>query len=328
MACAFVIALVTCALLIRAAFVALQDHPGERSLHAKPMPRSGGIAIVLALLCILILWPLDWPVVTTVPVMLSMALLCVVSFWDDLASTTPLARLCAQLLVGGVTVFWGGYVWQPLHAVPVLFQLLSLFAIVWAVNLYNFMDGMDGFAAGMALFGFGFLGAVGWWHGEQDFAQINWLIVACVAGFWCWNFPPAKIFMGDIGSTLLGYLGAVLSIHGWQLGLYPAWVPLVIFAPFWTDASYTLCKRILRRERFWLPHRSHFYQRLVLAGLGHRKVVLAEYGLMACGGLSVLLCLWLGLGYNQGIAIFWLVIYGLMIVWLERRLSMQESPGQ
>ena len=130
--------------------------------------------------------------------------------------------------------------------------------------------------------------------------------------------------MGDMGSTLLGLLAAVFSLLGWEHGLFPLWVPAVLFSPFWIDATYTVFKRVHRHERIWLPHRSHIYQRLVLTGLGHTKVVMAEYVLMLLCALSILLPLWLGLGYNLLVPVTWAVIYAIGLPLLELWLS---RPG-
>jgi hypothetical protein len=118
----------------------------------------------------------------------------------------------------------------------------------------------------------------------------------------------------------------LLSLLGWQRGLFPLWVPALLFSAFWVDATWTVLKRMYRREPFWLPHRSHLYQRLVLTGLGHGRVVLAEYALMLLCSLSVLLPLWAGLGYNPAIACAWLVLYIIGLPLLESLLATRQAP--
>ncbi|MDH5668420.1 MAG: hypothetical protein OEY86_10445, partial [Nitrospira sp.] len=111
--------------------------------------------------------------------------------------------------------------------------------------------------------------------------------VASAAGaFLLFNTHPARIFLGDAGSTTLGFLAAGLGLIGWQNGTWPLGVPLLIFSPFIVDASVTLTRRMVRGEKFWQAHRSHYYQRLALAGWGHRKTALAEYALMTLCGIG------------------------------------------
>ncbi|HEX7952129.1 MAG TPA: glycosyl transferase, partial [Burkholderiales bacterium] len=117
---------------------------------------------------------------------------------------------------------------------------------------------------------------------------MSWSIATAAAGFLIFNFPPAKIFMGDVGSIPLGFLAGALGVAGWQLGLWPLWFPLVVFAPFVVDTSTTLVRRALRGERVWQAHRQHYYQRLILSGWSHRSTVLGEYGLMLiCSAVAV-----------------------------------------
>jgi UDP-N-acetylmuramyl pentapeptide phosphotransferase/UDP-N-acetylglucosamine-1-phosphate transferase len=156
------------------------------------------------------------------------------------------------------------------------------------INLYNFMDGMDGFAGGMAVFGFLALAVLGWRAGDTAFALANGAIAAAAAGFLLGNFPPARVFLGDLGSASLGFLAAAASLIGSQRGLFPLWVAWLAFSPFIVDATWTLFARLARGERVWEAHRSHHYQRLVLAGWGHRRTVLRAYLLMAaCAATAV-----------------------------------------
>ena len=204
---------------------------------------------------------------------------------------------------------------------------LTLLFTVWMINLYNFMDGMDGFASGMAVIGFSTLGWLGW--ADIGFATFCLIVVAASAGFLVHNFPPAKIFLGDAGSTALGFLAAACSLWGSKDSLFPFWVALLVFSPFIVDATVTLLRRVLRGEKFWQAHRSHYYQRLVLLGWGHRRTVLAEYALMlACAG-SALLAVRLPPVGQISLAMVWGLIYGFLM-WgvgrLERRHATVSSP--
>jgi UDP-N-acetylmuramyl pentapeptide phosphotransferase/UDP-N-acetylglucosamine-1-phosphate transferase len=113
-------------------------------------------------------------------------------------------------------------------------------------------------------------------------------IAAAAAAFLLFNFHPARIFLGDAGSTTLGFLAAGLGLTGWHYGVWSLWVPLLVFSPFIVDASVTLARRLMRGEKFWQAHRSHYYQRLVLSGWSHRRTALAEYGVMVCCGCGAL----------------------------------------
>ena len=276
-------------------FFHVLDHPNERSLHRSPVPRTGGVAILGALIAGGAAgalgggWQpeLGW-------VALGALALGLLSFFEDRYGIPRRYRLLAHVLAGVLLVLAGigldrldlpGASW----ALPsTLLWPLTLAFVAWMTNLYNFMDGMDGFAGGMALIGFGALGVLGWLQQDPVFAWAAWVIAAASGGFLVWNFPPARIFMGDTGSSMLGFLMAAMSLWGMGRGLFPLWVALLVFSPFIVDATWTLLRRLLRGERVWLPHRGHHYQRLVQAGWGHRKTVLWSYFLMlACAATAV-----------------------------------------
>ena len=206
---------------------------------------------------------------------------------------------------------------------PLLFWAVRGFTglfVLWMINLYNFMDGMDGFAGGMAVIGFTTLAWLG--RADTEFAAVCMTIAAACAGFLVYNFPPARLFLGDTGSTALGFLAAACSLWGSQAGLFPFWAALWVFSPFIVDATVTLLRRLVRGERVWEAHRSHYYQRLVLLGWGHRRTVLAEYALMlACAGAAIL-AVQLPTGGILALAAGGLCIYGLLIrgvIWLEHQ---------
>ena len=263
--------------------LSMLDAPNERSLHTSATPHTGGLAILIAMMLgwAWIAMDAHWPA-TMSWIAAAAFLVAVVSLIDDIRPLSPLLRIvvhaiAATLLVGtGVTL-------------PGLFGgVLSWLAIVWMLNLYNFMDGMDGFAGGMTLSGFLFLAMAGWMGGSESYALYSLVIAAAAAGFLCINFPPARIFMGDAGAATIGLLAAAFSLWGVRDGLFEWWFPLLVFSPFVVDASVTLLRRMLKRERIWEAHRSHYYQQLVQAGWGHRKTVLSEYALMLAAGGSAI----------------------------------------
>lgn len=304
------------------------DHPNDRSLHLRPVARTGGLAILAGSLAGSMLF--GFSSLATGPhwtiLLLGLAPLAGVSFLDDHHSIPARWRILTHLWAAFSLVLTG-YVPDSL-ALPGfalstpgwLAILLTLLFAIWMINLYNFMDGMDGFAGGMAVIGFATLA----WLGRTDpgFAALCLTVAAASAGFLVHNFPPAKIFLGDTGSTTLGFLAAACSLWGNKTGLFPFWVALLIFSPFIVDATVTLLRRLLRGEKIWEAHRTHYYQRLVLLGWGHRRTVLVEYVLMlACAG-SAELAIHLPPAGQTMLAAGWLLIYGLLM-WgvgqLERR---------
>ena len=261
-------------------FNKLQDMPNERSLHSAPVPRIGGVGVIVGVLC-------GWALLYKVLVwwlVLPVLLLSVVSLLDDARSLPVKQRLLAQIIAAAAMVFGSDMFAQQ----GVIVAAGVLLFVVWMTNLYNFMDGSDGLAGGMAFFGFGMYGIAAWLMQNPPLAWINFCIVAAAASFLSYNFYPAKIFMGDSGSIPLGFLAAAIGVWGWQQGSWAWWFPLMVFSPFIVDASVTLLKRSMRGVKITEAHREHYYQRLIQMGWGHRNVALAEYGLMLAVGVSAL----------------------------------------
>ena len=295
------------------------DHPNERSLHSDPVPRSGGVALLLALAATVAAAALLIGIPPLMGWIAAGALgLGIVSHLEDRYGIKRRHRLLAHLgaavllLGAGLTpdtLELGGRAW-PLSC-WLAFGLTLLYG-VWMINLYNFMDGMDGFAGGMAVIGFAALAWAGWLAGAPQFALVSVLIAAAAGGFLLWNFPPARIFMGDAGSTALGFLAAALSLWAAQERILPLWCSLLIFSPFIVDASVTLVRRLLQGERVWQAHRSHYYQRLVQAGWGHRRTVLRAYLLMVACALSAVQGMHMTSREQLWLLAMWVVIYMLI----------------
>ncbi|MFQ5345296.1 MAG: glycosyltransferase family 4 protein [Mariprofundus sp.] len=301
------------------------DQPNVRSLHENPTPRGGGIAILAALG---ISWALALLFVSRPPafiwIVAGLAMVAAVSFRDDHSHVQPLVRLLIQALAAFMLIFAG--LGLDVLTVPRIGpislgwfgSLLSILFVVWFINLYNFMDGMDGFAGGMGAAGFTFLAIIGWMAGESSFAILAILVAAANFGFLIRNFPPAKIFMGDAGSASMGFLAASFVLWGEHSEIVPLWASLLIFSPFMVDASVTLIRRLLAREKVWQAHRSHYYQRLVQLGWGHRKTVLVEYILMLATGVSAILLL--NTGENRVLVVLsaWSGIYLVLAMGVHR----------
>lgn len=283
----------------------IQDIPNERSLHSSPVPRIGGVGLVAGVLSGWALMPgaLVWWLV------LPMVLLFGVSLLDDMRGLPVRQRLSAHLAAAALLAGGSGLLAQ--HGI--LAAMAVVLFTVWMTNLYNFMDGSDGLAGGMALFGFACYGVAALVARDDTLAALNFVVAAAALGFLYHNFPQAKVFMGDSGSIPLGFLAAAMGLWGWQQGLWAAWFPLLVFSPFIVDASVTLVKRTLRGAKITEAHREHYYQRAIQSGWSHRNVALAEYVLMLAAGLSALFVLQQELPWPVFLA--WGGIYaGLMFV--------------
>lgn len=291
------------ALLLRRAEALPIDRPNERSLHQRPTPRIGGLALFPAIvLTLLVMGTPDASI--WVPLGLA-GLLFAISIVDDWRG------LPASLRFGSHFVIAAGFTTWIAGASPL--ALAGAIAMAWMTNLYNFMDGANGLAGGMTVIGFSVLAL----------AADN-PILACAAagaglGFLYYNFDPARVFLGDAGSIPLGFLAGALCFVGVVSGQWPLWFPLLVFAPFVIDATATLLKRMVRREKVWSAHRQHYYQRLIRMGWSHRRLALAEYLLMsACGGLALLLLttapIWQAIGVAGCIS-----THLALMAWIDRR---------
>jgi UDP-N-acetylmuramyl pentapeptide phosphotransferase/UDP-N-acetylglucosamine-1-phosphate transferase len=312
----------------------LVDEPNGRSLHNRPIPVSGGLAFLtgLTIAGAITHWFYEF-VPQLIWIGVGGFMIAVISLIDDYHSLAPGYRLIIHFLAAILLLSQGNLwlleltlpevQWQ-VH--PILSSIISLLFVIWMTNLYNFMDGMDGFAGGMALFGFGTFAVLGMPTDHLLFTTINLLITSSVAGFLIFNFPPARIFMGDTGASTLGFLAAAMGLWGNQLGIFPLWIVLLLFSPFIVDATLTLFQRLLRGERVWIAHKSHYYQRLVELGWGHRRTVLWEYGLMvSCSG-STLLALYLSPLVQWSLLIAWGILYCTLIYLVGRLEKMNSSP--
>lgn len=274
----FFISLLAVVLILktRIANIAL-DKPNQRSLHTKLTPRIGGLAIMAGILT-------SWLVISTSWhwVLFPFGLM-LISLIDDIYHVSIKWRLLIQLLVGAIFVF----VMLPQQAWWLMVLLTLL--ITWMTNLYNFMDGSDGLAGGMGLFGFASYAVAAFVMGDVLLAMMNGAIAAACFAFLLFNFHPAKIFMGDSGSIPLGFLAGSIGVYGYFNALWPAWFPVLVFSPFIIDATVTLIKRQIAGAKVWQAHRSHYYQRLVQMGWGHRKTAIAEYSLMLCVAVTAVM---------------------------------------
>jgi UDP-N-acetylmuramyl pentapeptide phosphotransferase/UDP-N-acetylglucosamine-1-phosphate transferase len=292
------------------------DIPNERSLHTLPTPRTGGWGIVPVVAVLMaVTAPSLWLVA------LAFAFLAVLSQFDDRRGLPVWARFGAHVLAVAALViaYPAGVPWWGLAIIA--------FLMVWLVNLYNFMDGSDGLAGGMALFGFGGYAVAALTAARPDvsLACAGALAAGAAGGFLLFNFHPARIFLGDAGSIPLGFLAGALGYWGWRSDVWPIWFPAQLFSPFIADASITLARRLLRGEKVWQAHREHYYQRMVQMGCGHARTARIWYSVMAAGIILAIAAR----GFtpvHQWLAVaVWAAILGLAGMYVDRLWRTHQS---
>ncbi|MGH8501288.1 MAG: MraY family glycosyltransferase [Gammaproteobacteria bacterium] len=258
------------------------DAPGPRSSHSEPMPQSGGAAIVVPFLCAALVLFLFG----AMPSMLFMALfgggaaVAAIGLWDDRTPVPAGLRIAVHFAASA----WAMYCLGGLSPLP--FGDISLdlgpagyvagaVAGAWLLNLYNFMDGIDGLAAGEAIAVLGCACLIIAAANPDESLLYLGLLGAATLGFLPWNWPPARIFMGDIGSGFLGFGLAVLAIYTANSGALSIWSWVILLSVFIVDATVTLLRRIINGERWYLAHRSHAYQHAAIRWRSHQSVTLA-----------------------------------------------------
>ncbi|KXU99022.1 lipopolysaccharide biosynthesis protein [Stenotrophomonas sp. DDT-1] len=296
----------------------LMDQPGERRSHSVATPRGGGIAIVISLLVTAAVAIWAWPESTPTVLVASLGLVLVagIGWWDDHRPLPAMRRLlvhfiAAALLAGLVKVNGGSW----LLAALVLLFTASL------INIWNFMDGINGIAASQAVVAMLGLAPVLPW--PYSLAAVA-LGLACL-GFLPFNFPRARIFMGDVGSGALGYaVAAVLALASVRTDIN--WILLLVpVSPFLVDAGFTLLARIISGQRWMEPHTQHVYQRAVQAGASHPQVT-GMYFALGLFSITVFnVCSNLQPRWEAAVAIAWFT--ALSVLWLLLRNGMRYRQG-
>lgn len=245
----------------------LMDIPNGRSSHTVPTPRGGGVAIVLSFLLTLpfLAVAVEMPLHVVWALTGAGGLIAIVGFLDDHGHIAARWRLLAHFLAAAWALLWlGGLPTIKIFGADIslgwLGHALAAFYLVWLLNLYNFMDGIDGIASVEAICTC--LGAclIYWFTGNEHLIWSPLLLAMAVLGFLYWNFPPARIFMGDAGSGFLGIILGVLSLQAaWDSPQF-LWVWLILLGVFIVDATFTLIRRLLRGDKVYEAHRSHGYQ--------------------------------------------------------------------
>lgn len=309
------------------------DVAGHRSSHQGVTPRGGGIVFF-------ILWLLStlmgfWYGLYTSSLLLAFIpgtlLAAAVGYWDDYHSLSPKLRLVGQLMAALLFLMALGkmgvlqcFIGTTLNSAWIIGPLVVL-AVVWSINLFNFMDGIDGLASLEALFVLGIGGFIFWQSGVPMLALLAWSMVVLVAGFLVWNWPKATVFMGDVGSYCLGFLIAAFAIVGAVWYQIPIVLWIILYALFWFDATLTLLRRLYFNKKNWAtPHRDHAYQRLHQSGFSHTKVL----GITAMvNAILGMFALW---GYYYPENVIYALCLSLLVVclwyfWVERRYPQRRD---
>ncbi|MDN5088798.1 MraY family glycosyltransferase [Aliarcobacter butzleri] len=250
----------------------------ERSSHSVPTPHGGGIAIAITwFIGLFYLYFIGQIENNLFYALLFGAVISIVSFFDDIYELSPKVRLIIQAIVAiGGLYFLGGFETLTFGIFDIqnsiFTNIFAFFMIIWFINLYNFLDGINGYAGSEAVF----LSLAGF----ILFGGNHFLVLAvAVLGFLYWNWNKAKIFMGDVGSTLLGYNVAIFTIYYANQEPTNFWIWIILFSVYWFDATLTLIRRKLNKERLSQAHKKHAYQRLTQAGWSHYKVTNYSIGL-------------------------------------------------
>jgi Fuc2NAc and GlcNAc transferase len=268
--------------------IAPLDHPNERSLHQSPTPRGGGLGIVVVVLGVTAIAVFQGLMQRGVALALSGGgvLVALVGWLDDRHTLRPSVRLLAHVAAASWALAWlGGYPalavgGSDVHLGPAG-SALALVGIVWAINLFNFMDGIDGIAGVEALsVAVGGLLLTGG-HAPPALVVLLLATAGATIGFLAWNWWPARVFLGDVGSGFLGFLLAVVAIWSERAGALPAIGWGILGMVFIGDATITLVRRAIRRRPLAQAHRDHAYQRLVRSGWSHARTCLAILALNA-----------------------------------------------
>lgn len=257
------------------------DNPNERSSHSVPTPRGGGVAVVCSYLLALavLIYSQQLTVHIGLTLMVAGFVIALLGFLDDHGHINSMLRLAIHFLVAiGAVISLGGFAEVTIFnglQLGFIANIVAVLFLVWLLNLYNFMDGINGIASVEAITTTASMAMLYYLLNTSLNSDLLWLLAACVFGFLLWNFPKAKIFMGDACSGFLGLTLGILALIALKenLGLFCAWI--ICLGVFVVDATYTLIKRVLSGYKMYDAHRSHSYQILSRKWGSHTPVTLA-----------------------------------------------------
>ena len=242
------------------------DIPNQRSSHVAPTPRGGGVAFVAAFGMAYCMLSVGRP---GTPVLILASICCgFLGFMEDVKSLPARWRLIFEASLAGAISFGGARILsfdvlgQSLQLSVAASILISILWIVWMTNLYNFMDGVNGIAGSQGVINSVFLGIYADHVGSDLVAMVAFILAGVLVGFLPFNFPRAKIFMGDVGSLFIGFLLAAMTLELHRSNQFTAWQAALLLSPFLADSTFTLLWRVCKRERLADAHRKHLYQRI------------------------------------------------------------------
>ena len=246
--------------------------PGQRQSHTVATPTGGGLGILFCLaltsLCLQPVLPL--PGFWWLGVLPGILVLGFVGWRDDRQTVSPVLRLFVQL---AVSIWLLGFSTLQFSWSETGWLIAGVVAMVWSMNLYNFMDGSDGMAGAQGVFAGLVMAVLFNLNGQSTMALLALAVAAACTGFLVLNFPPARVFMGDVASVPLGFIFAAFSDYGLQTGAFGLYVVVLVMAVFIIDATMTLLTRVIRGEQWYTAHAQHVYQRLIVQGWSHRRVL-------------------------------------------------------
>ena len=326
--------LITGAILRYSLRRSLLDMPTDRGSHEVPKPRLGGVAIVLAFFLTMFTARLAGfdplpGIGSKTGIFVAAAMIAAVGLIDDLRGLDAKLKLVVQLAAAGAVIASGVVLEEvriPLLGTVPLGPAAIPITVLWItaiVNFYNFIDGLDGLAAGVGMIAAVFLVLLGFASGDPAFGLVYAAIAGVLFGFLRYNFPPARIFMGDCGSTFIGFMFAVLSIAGARHGV-PAFVTILLMGGVLGDAALTLVRRMIQRKRIFTAHRTHYYQRLTDLGHSHKQVALLEYFIAALLGGSAFLLVSGESEFISGLAVIWTGFF----LWAVFKIRKLEKGGE
>ena len=288
--------------LILSRLAPIIDKPNHRSAHSRMVPRAGGISIVVTFyIGFAVSWYLGYLKFVELRLLLgfllSTFLIALVSLVDDITEQSATVKLITQIIAIGIVLYLGIHL--DVLAIPIvgyvqlghIGYLVSFFWILGLTNAYNFMDGLDGLAGGVAVIVSLFFLIITYSEGSTFVYVISYSVLAGAFGFWVLNYPPARIILGDVGSAFLGFCFAVLAIIASRFDESRTSflvMPLLLFN-FIYDTFFTFLRRLISREKVLEAHRGHLYQLLNRAGYSHLEVVLIQYCMVFLQGIGALI---------------------------------------
>jgi Fuc2NAc and GlcNAc transferase len=242
-----------------------------------------------------------------------------VGFYDDYKFVSPLIRLIVQFIFSGIALLiLGGFDGLFFNNIKWIWSLLALVGFVWFTNLFNFLDGSDGYASMEAIS----IALVLWYFTGMNI--LVWLGFS-IGGFLCWNWPKAKIFMGDVGSTTLGFILVVFGVflHNNLKLNFSFW--LILTSLFWFDATITLFRRFFNKEKIYTPHKKHMYQRAIEGGFSHQTILISGFLINV---LLFIICLGIDRNYFNQLtgSLIALAILLIVLKYVDRKIPFSSKP--